>query len=222
MSDFWRALKIIKHYEGFNEKAYCDPETGADPFTIGYGTQYYPDDSPVKQGHRCTKEKALEYLLHEITEISVELDKLDLPIDHAMKEALISFIHSVGWKPFLYSNIVDACDREDWVTAVQDINSWIYDTKNNVIAPLIERRSEEAYLFLSNVDCAWTSQELLLKVFRDYAGAPHEVRAIRSLQRQINPYILAQFHNDFYLKGAKSWEISPQDLDKIFSVGLTE
>ena len=28
-------------------------------FTIGYGTQFYPDETPVKQGHRCTKERQL-------------------------------------------------------------------------------------------------------------------------------------------------------------------
>ena len=222
MSDYWRALSIVKKYEGFNERAYCDPETGGEPFTIGYGTQFYPDETPVKQGHRCTKEKAIEYLINEIREISNEIEKLDLPIDFAMKEALASFVHSVGWKPFLYSSIIDSAEQRDWLAVVEEINSWIYDRNNNVIAPLINRRQEEALLFLSNVDCAWTSQELLLKAFRDYSAAPHEVRAIRNLQQQINPYVLADFHNQFYLKGPKDWEMSTEDLDKIFSVGLTE
>ena len=55
------AISIIKAFEGFNEKAYPDPVTGSDPYTFGYGTQFYPDGSQVKQGHCCTKEKALEY-----------------------------------------------------------------------------------------------------------------------------------------------------------------
>ena len=103
------AISIIKAFEGFNEKAYPDQVTGKDPYTLGYGTQFYPDGSQVKQGHRCTKEKALEYLFFEINVIADELDKLNLGLDLAMKQGLISFIHSVGWDSFLYSSII-ACD----------------------------------------------------------------------------------------------------------------
>ena len=52
MYPYTEALLIIKTFEGFNEKAYCDPDTGSDPYTIGYGTQFYPDGSPVKKGIR--------------------------------------------------------------------------------------------------------------------------------------------------------------------------
>ena len=60
MSDLSLVVNLIRKYEGFNEKAYPDPSTGKSPYTIGYGTQYYPDGAPVKQGQKCTKEKALE------------------------------------------------------------------------------------------------------------------------------------------------------------------
>ena len=62
MSDFSLAINLICKYEGFNEKAYPDPNTNKEPYTIGYGTQYYPDGAPVKAGQKCTEEKALEYL----------------------------------------------------------------------------------------------------------------------------------------------------------------
>ena len=59
MSDFSLTVNLIRRYEGFSEKAYPDPCSGDKPYTIGYGTQYYPDGAPVKIGQRCTEEKAL-------------------------------------------------------------------------------------------------------------------------------------------------------------------
>ena len=50
MYPYKNALTIIKTFEGFSEKAYPDPDTGGAPYTIGYGTTYYPDGSEVKQG----------------------------------------------------------------------------------------------------------------------------------------------------------------------------
>ena len=37
--------------------------------------------------------------------IDTELDKLQLDIGSSMREALISFIHSIGWEAFLYSRL---------------------------------------------------------------------------------------------------------------------
>ena len=53
MADFTKAINIICKHEGYKEKAYPDPVTGKHPYTFGYGTQFYPDGSPVKSGHLC-------------------------------------------------------------------------------------------------------------------------------------------------------------------------
>ena len=60
MADFSFAIDLICKYEGFNEKAYPNNVTGKEPYTIGYGTQFYPDGTPVKAGQLCTKHKAYE------------------------------------------------------------------------------------------------------------------------------------------------------------------
>lgn len=198
MSDYSRAIKIIKTFEGFNEKAYPDPETGEGPYTLGYGTQYYPDGSPVKKGHCCTKQKAMEYLLKEVNVIGKEIQSLNLGLDSSMLEALISFVHSIGWHPFLYSNIIDICEKENWINAGEEMTRWIFDNQHQVIGNLIERRREEVALFFAELNAnAWTSGEILLKAFRNYSAFPNEVRAIRTLETQINPYVLAEFANNF-------------------------
>lgn len=198
MSDFSAAIELIRKYEGYNEKAYPDHSTGAEPYTIGYGTQFYPDGSPVKRGHLCTKRKALEYLYHELEVLDNELKKLNLGIDDSMHQALLSFCHSVGWNSFLYSNIIDCLEQEDWRGASEELPKWIFDEDHKMIGSLLHRRQEEVKLFLREVnDNPWVSTEVLLAAFRNYSAASHQVRAIRMLEENINPYVLSEFANNF-------------------------
>lgn len=198
MSDFSAAIELIRKYEGYNEKAYPDHSTGGEPYTIGYGTQFYPDGSPVKRGHLCTKRKALEYLYHELEVLDNELKKLNLGIDDCMHQALLSFCHSVGWNSFLYSNIIDCLEQEDWRGASEELPKWIFDEDHKMIGSLLHRRQEEVKLFLREVnDNPWVSTEVLLAAFRNYSAASHQVRAIRMLEENINPYVLSEFANNF-------------------------
>lgn len=198
MSDFSEAIELIRKYEGYNEKAYPDPFTGGEPYTIGYGTQFYPDGSPVRSGHLCTRRKALEYLYHELEVLDTELKKLNLGLDDSMHQALLSFIHSVGWNSFLYSDVIDHLEQEDWRGASQEIGKWIFDQEHKVIGALLHRRQEEISVFLKQInDNPWTSTEILLTAFRNYSAAPHQVRAIRILEESVNPYTLSEFANSF-------------------------
>lgn len=219
MSDLSRAINLIRKYEGFNEKAYPDPRTGEEPYTFGYGTQFYPDGSPVKQGQLCTKEKALEYLFHEVQIIESQLQKLNLGLDNSMLQALISFVHSIGWEPFLYSEIVDCIDREDYCGATHAMGDWIFDECHKVVGGLIDRRREEINLFLQEVDVnPWSSTEILLCAFRNYSAAPHQVRAIRYLEENISPYILSRFANEFDIENSPWIDFSQEELDYIFTM----
>ena len=217
MSDFSAALNIIRKYEGFNEKAYADPTTGAEPYTIGYGSQFYPDGSPVKKGQCCSKQKALEYLFHEVNVIDTQLLKLNLGLDDSMRQALVSFVHSIGWEPFLYSRVIDAIEHEDFCGATVEIGRWIFNEDHKVVGGLLDRRREEISLFLQDIDAnPWSSTEILLTAFRNYTAAPHEVRAIRRLEENISPYILSQFANDFCIDENPWADFSHDDADLVF------
>ena len=122
MSSFARAIDIIKKYEGYSECAYPDSSTGGAPYTFGYGSQYYPDGTAVKKGQCCSRQKALEYLQHDVGIIEEDVARLNLGIDVSMQEALISFIHSVGWDSFLYSNLIDLIEGENWPGATGNIS----------------------------------------------------------------------------------------------------
>ena len=218
MYPYTEAIKLIKQFEGLHEKAFADPRTGAEPYTIGYGSNFYPDGTPVKKGQRCTKEKAYEYLLHEVGIIAHELIKQNLGLDNSMLNALISFVHSIGWEPFLYSSIIDHCEREDYVSAAHEISRWVFDEDHQAIGGLIDRRRNEIKLFTKEQEInPWTSDDVLLKAFRNYSAAPHQVRAIRKLQEHINPYVLSEFANDFDLNSDPYPDITDSELHQIFN-----
>jgi GH24 family phage-related lysozyme (muramidase) len=216
MSNLKEAVALIRKYEGFSEKAFPSDEDGT--YTIGYGTQYYPDGSPVKQGQWCTKEKALEYLVSEVKAIRGLLADLKLKLDSCAEQALISFIHSIGWKPFLYSNVVDCVQQDDWAGVAEEMTHWIFDENHRVIGGLIERRREEVDLLLREIDDSpWSSTEVLMKAFRSYTAAPHQVRAIRNLEENINPYVLAEFANSFKVDEDPWLLVGSEELESVFA-----
>jgi lysozyme len=212
-----QAIQLICKYEGYSESAYPDPETGGAPYTIGYGTQVYPDGVPVCAGQKCTKQKALQYLAHELEIIDKKLDTINLILDASMREALISFIHSIGWQSFLYSELIDCIANENWYGVAAEISRWIFDENYRVIGSLIDRRREEIKLFLAEVNsCPWSSTAVLLKAFRDYTAAPHQVKAIRHLEEAINPYVLADFANNYSLE-EDPWELTEAEEKAVFA-----
>lgn len=198
MADFSSTITLIQKYEGFNEKAYPDPYSGKEPYTIGYGTGFYPDGTPVKRGQLCTKEKALEYLFNEINVIDTELSKLNLSLDTYMTQALISFIHSIGWESFLYSEIIDSIENENFSGVCEDIGRWIFDEEYNVIGGLLDRRNEEIKLFLTEIHTNhWNTSKILVNAFNNFKGTPGQLRAINELEENLNPYILSEFANQY-------------------------
>ena len=205
MGGFSKAIDIICKYEGYEEKAIADPVTGKKPYTFGYGSQFYPDGSPVKAGHCVTKQKALEFLRNEIYIIDSELDKLHLDIDSSMREALISFIHSIGWEAFLYSSVIDYIDVSKYHAAVDEMNRWIFDSNHKALGHLLHRRQEETNLFLSEIDTNVASlPNILLTAVKEYCGHPNQIQALVNLERRMNPYILTEFMN--------SYAVEPKDL----------
>ena len=198
MADFSSSINLIRKYEGFNEKAYADPNTGKTPYTIGYGTQFYPDGAPVKAGQYCTKEKALEYLFNEVNIIEQQLLKLNLDLDKYMEQSLISFIHSVGWEPFLYSQIIDCMEQDNLLAVCEEIGRWIFNEKYEVIGGLLDRRREEINLFITDLSITgYKSTAILLNAFRNFTDTSNQIKAIECLEESVSPYVLTEFANTF-------------------------
>ena len=212
MADFSRALELIKKYEGFQEKACPNPVTGGEPFVLGYGTQFYPDGLPVRQGQMVTEKKAQEYLIDELEIIDEQLESLCLDLTASMRQALLSFIHSVGWENFFYSGIIEAIEQEDFHKVAQDMSHWIFDYYQDAVGMMLKRRREEGDLFSADLEdtTGHTSTDLLLAAFRNYLGAVHQVKAIRRLEVSLNPHVLANFANEYRVLDTP-WRYYPGD-----------
>ena len=115
-----------------------------------------------------------------------------------MNQALISFIHSVGWEAFLYSQIIDCIENENFSGVCEDISRWIFDEEYHIIGGLLDRRKEEIKLFLTEIHTNnWKTSEILLNAFRTFNSNPGQIRAIQKLEESINPYILSDFANGY-------------------------
>ena len=98
------------------------------------------------------------------------------------------------------------------------MGQWIFDQNHSVVGTLVDRRREEISLFLAEVEAnPWSSTEILLAAFRNYTAAPHQVRAIRSLEEHINPYVLSKFANDFDIDEDPWCTFASEELDLLFN-----
>ncbi|MCS5705009.1 glycoside hydrolase family protein [Synechococcus sp. FGCU-3] len=93
------ALPLVKEFEGCRLTAYPDPETGAEPWTIGWGSTAYADGAPVKQGDRISHELA-DALLAGRLEQDCRLLAQRIPLWQQLsvnqQAALLSFTYNCG------------------------------------------------------------------------------------------------------------------------------
>lgn len=93
------ALPLVKEFEGCRLTAYPDPETGGEPWTIGWGSTTYDDGAPVKRGDRISQELA-DALLAGRLERDCRLLTQRIPswgeLGTNQQAALLSFTYNVG------------------------------------------------------------------------------------------------------------------------------
>jgi GH24 family phage-related lysozyme (muramidase) len=95
------ALPLVKEFEGCRLTAYPDPETGAEPWTIGWGSTAYADGRPVRQGERISQQQAdallHTQLMHDATELAAALPPESWQaLNVNQRAALISFSYNCG------------------------------------------------------------------------------------------------------------------------------
>ena len=138
--------ELIKKYEGLSLKPYKCP---AGVWTIGYGTTTYPDGNKVKPNDKpITKDMASALLLnYVINEILPKIE--DLHLTDNQNKALVSLIYNIGWSAFAKSKCYKAIKTQDWETAFREWE-WI-KANGKTLKGLLKRRSEERYLFFSDI-----------------------------------------------------------------------
>jgi GH24 family phage-related lysozyme (muramidase) len=93
------ALPLVKEFEGCRLTAYPDPETGAEPWTIGWGSTAYADGSQVRKGDRISQQQA-DALLAGRLEQDCQLLGQRIPLWQQLsvnqQAALLSFTYNCG------------------------------------------------------------------------------------------------------------------------------
>lgn len=135
-------LEFIKEHEGCVLRAYPDPGTGGEPFTIGVG-----HTGGVSPGDVITEEEALELLREDVEEAESAVNRL-VSIDLTQNEfdALVSFVFNVGAGNFEKSTLRKMLNDGNREGAEQQFQRW-NKAAGRVLPGLVKRRHAESSLF---------------------------------------------------------------------------
>lgn len=146
------ALDLIKEFEGFRDKAYPDPASGGEPWTIGYGFTRL-DGHAVRQGQTISRAAADQLLIAMLKEAGSTLSQR-IPGWDEMHEKQQSCLMSFAWNLGLgfYGDddnfhTISACLRgRDWAR-VPDALLLYCMPGTSVHQGLLRRRRAEADLW---------------------------------------------------------------------------
>lgn len=135
---------LIEKFEGFSEKAYICPAGKA---TIGFGSTFYEDGTPVKLTDKpITKERARE-LVRWYCENKVDYPRDDL--NDNQKQAICSLLFNIGQGAFDRSKCKRAIVSGNWESAYKEWD-WI-SANGKILKGLVLRREEEKKLFFEGL-----------------------------------------------------------------------
>lgn len=137
-------LDAITVREGIVLKAYPDPATGGEPWTIGVG-----HTGGVKPGDVITREQSDAFLRQDVRHCETAIRRLvNVPLTQGQFDALVSFIFNVGAGAFERSTMLRLLNRGDYDGAADEFLKW--NRANGRVMPgLTKRRISERIQFLT-------------------------------------------------------------------------
>lgn len=179
-------IDLIKHFEGLALKAYPDPGTGGEPYTIGYG-----HTGGVRPGQAITAEQAEKFLIKDLErfERAVE-DLITVPLAQEEFDALVSFTFNVGEGALRDSTLRKRLNAGGGPEVFeQELPKW-NKGGNGVMPGLVRRRAAEVKLATSAEKAA---PSFLERAATHYVAEPHQTAAWRALEASLRPEQLELF-----------------------------
>lgn len=145
------AFDLIKEFEGYATalsdggcKAYPDPASGGDPWTIGYGSTG-PD---VRPGIVWTRQQAEDRLKADVTSFAAGVARLvgSTPTLQREFDAMVSLAYNIGLGNFGRSTLLKKHKANDKAGAAAEFGKWRM-AAGKVMKGLIRRRAAEASLY---------------------------------------------------------------------------
>lgn len=139
-------LDLIKSFEGLELKAYPDPATGGDPWTIGYGHT----GPEVKPGLIWTQAQANNAIADDVTRFADGVSKLvgAAPTTGGQFDAMVSLAYNIGLGNFKESTLLRLHKEGDYAGAAGQFIRW-NKAAGKVMAGLTRRREAEAKLYVA-------------------------------------------------------------------------
>lgn len=137
------ALKLIKEFEGCKLKAYPDPGTGGDPWTIGWGST----GPGIKPGVVWTQQQADDRLAADVKKFGDSVkDSVTYPANPNQMGAMISLAYNIGLAAFRSSTLLRKLNSGDVHGAQEQFGRW-NRAGGKVMRGLTRRRAAEAKVF---------------------------------------------------------------------------
>ena len=143
--DLSKGLELIKEFEGCRLKAYPDPGTGGEPWTIGWGHT----GSDVYPGKVISQKEADELFEKDMQKFIDGVAKLvKVPMSNGQYGALVSFAYNCGLGSLGSSSLLKYFNIGKIQEAADQFPLW-NKAAGKVLAGLVRRRKAERELFLS-------------------------------------------------------------------------
>lgn len=141
-------IEIIKEHEGLRLKAYPDPGTGGEPWTIGYGTTSSAGVGKITRGMTITKVQAESMLVRslEAYEKGVLAALTRPPTQHQM-DAMVGLAYNIGVPRFQKSSVVRFHNAGFHDKAAAAFLMWT-KAAGKQLPGLVKRRNAEHDLYL--------------------------------------------------------------------------
>ena len=139
-----KGLDLIKAFEGLSLKAYPDPATGGEPWTIGYGHT----GKGVKPGMVWSQVDADLQLIEDVRRFADGVSKaLDgAPTTQGQFDAMVSLAYNVGLGNFGGSTLLKKHRAGDYLGAAGEFPKW-NKAAGRVMNGLVRRRAAEAQMY---------------------------------------------------------------------------
>ena len=140
-------VDLMHEFEGCRLKAYPDPATGNEPWTIGWGTTILPTGAKVVKGMTITQEQADEYFLQMADKFADGVEALlTRPRSDNQFGAMVSLAYNIGLGNFKKSSVLKKFNSGDSDGAANSFIAW-NKAAGKVMTGLTRRRQAEAKLF---------------------------------------------------------------------------
>jgi len=137
-------VNLVKTFEGCVLKAYPDPASGGDPWTIGYGHT----GPEVKPGLSITQGQADAYLASDLAAFGAGVVKLCPVATDNQFAALVSFAYNLGLGSLKDSTLRRMHNEGDHTGAAGQFGRW-NKARGKIMAGLTKRRAAEAKVYLA-------------------------------------------------------------------------